>query len=106
MIANNKQIREELIARWTKMGLLHTIADKRYYSEIVTDAEERAPWMKITGDRLSKWLLGKPAGLTDSQVCWLANRWCLEVEVKVEISVQPYNEQVGIKKVKKLFPKQ
>jgi hypothetical protein len=62
MIANNKQIREELIARWTKMGLLHTIADKRYYSEIVTDAEERAPWMKITGDRLSKWLLGKPAG--------------------------------------------
>lgn len=116
-MSNNHNIDElikaELIARWTELGL-YSVTDKRSnIAQIIADAQERAPEMKITTDRLSKYLSGyaqKRPGkktstrwLSDKQVEWLATRYCLDVSTKVE--VKPYNESKALRNLEKEFPK-
>jgi hypothetical protein len=88
IIANNQKIKEALIARWKQLDVYSENDGRASYKEIVRDAMERAPEMKITGDRLSKYLSGyvwdgKIAGLTDDQCLWLATRWGVFVKLTV-----------------------
>lgn len=80
IISQNKAVKDALIYRWKQLGLYTDDGQRSSYKEIIVDAQERAPEMKITGDRLSKYLSnykwgGKSAGLSESQIIWLLIRW-------------------------------
>lgn len=112
MIAKNKKIKQELIKRWKQLGLFSENEEGRMsYQEIIKDAKERSPEMKITSDRISKWLTdyewgGKKQGLTDEQVIYLCKRWSINIEHDImagdiKIDVLPYNESQALKNIKK-----
>lgn len=105
ILAQNEQIRAELIARWVSLGLYSLQGKRQQYAEIAEDAYERAPWMKITPDRLSRWLNNKPAGLTDTQIEWLATRWGIKIEQNLVVEAQQYDELKCVMSVREKFPK-
>lgn len=114
MIANNTQVRAELLNRWLHLDLYNVMGSRQTYSLIVTDAMERAPWMKFSKDRFSKWLNNKSGGLTNEQVEWLCTRYGVDVNICigapvvkegiVEFEVQPYNELSCLTNLKEKFP--
>lgn len=82
IISQNKAVKDALIYRWKQLGLYTDDGQRSSYKEIIVDAQERAPEMKITGDRLSKYLSnykwgGKSAGLSESQILYLLIRYSI-----------------------------
>lgn len=114
-ISGNQELKAELINRWLQLDVYSTAGTQQRHKEIVDDAADRAPWMKITSDRLSKWLNGESKFLSDKQVLWLATRYGIDVDTyigmpvvkkgEITFEVQPYNELECLRKVKKKFPK-
>jgi len=112
-LTKNTQIKAALQKRWKEL-------DIKKMSIVITDAKERAPEMKITSDKLSKWMSdykhnGKAVRLTESQVMWLCVRWCIPVsltignptlsEGKLKYVIPKYNELEALKMLKIVFPK-
>lgn len=119
MLSANKKIKQELIKRWTELGLYSQSESGRVsISQIIADVMERSPEMKITTDRLSKYLSDykvpgdkKSTGwLSDSQLNWLLKRYCIAVDTyigkpliengKLKFKVMPYDEGEGLKNIK------
>lgn len=111
-LINNKQIKKCLQDRWKELDITKM-------SVVVKDALERAPWMKITNDRMSKWLSdykfnGKAAGLTETQILWLCTRYSIPVSLNIGIpalengilkfNIPLHNELEALKNLKIMFP--
>jgi hypothetical protein len=112
-LIKNPKIKEVLKNRWNEL-------DIKKMSLVVQDAEERAPEMKITSARISKWLSGykhdgKSVGLTENQIVWLLVRWGIPVSLtigepslldgRLKYSIPDYNELEALKMLKVVFPK-
>lgn len=104
-ITKNQELKAELINRWLELDVYSVNGSTQRHKEITDDAADLAPWMKITSDRLSKWLNGDTKQLSEKQITWLCNRYGIEIEVDTRIKVQPYDELECLRKVKKKFPK-
>lgn len=111
-LINNKQIKKALQDRWKELDLTKM-------SAVVKDALERSSSMKITNDRMSKWLSdykfnGKAAGLTEIQILWLCTRYSIPVSLnigvpslddgKLKFVIPPHNELEALKNLKIMFP--
>ncbi len=107
-LAKNPVIREALKNRWSELDLKN--------ADVIRDASERSPEMKITYDRLSKWLKGsKLHNLTDIQILWLCVRYHVPISInigepvltdgKLTYVVPKYNELEALKTLKILFHK-
>lgn len=109
MIVKNKAVKKALKDRWAELDIKA--------SEIVRDAKDRVPELKITSDRLSKWLSDKAkSGLTETQVVYLCVRWHIPISINIgiptingagEISyvIPKYDELAAITNIKKVFIK-
>jgi len=106
-IVKNKQIKEVLLARWKELGLKN--------SNIVTDALERYPEIKITNSRLSKWIK-KSEDLSETQVLYLCTRYSIPVtlvvgnpvltkENKLSLVIPKHDELQALKNLEIVFPK-
>lgn|ERR1700748_607510 len=110
-LVKNKHIKKALQDRWKELDITKM-------SHVIRDAEERYPEMKITSDRLSKWLSdykhkGKSAGLSESQITWLLVRYGIPVSLnigvpkledgKLKFEIPPYDELSALKKLKEIF---
>lgn len=112
-IIKNKAIKKALEDRWKELDIVKM-------SVVVLDAKERAHEMKITSDRLSKWLSdykhnGKSAGLSELQIIWLLTRYHIPISLnigepkliggKLQYIIPKYNELSALKKLKEVFRK-
>ncbi len=121
MSDTDKKIKQALISRWEELGLFsYGDSGRMSFAPIVADAQEKAPDMKITADRLSKYLSGfeqkrgkkfTTSWLSDTQVGWLCVRWFVPVETiiglptkKVNYVIPEYNEAKALKELAKKFP--
>lgn len=107
-IANNEIIKKELIGRWDKLGLKH--------SDVIRDAQERSPEMKIDASRFSRWTKGAKLGLSETQVLWLATRWGIIISIdigepvltpdnRIKWIISDYNEAECLRRIKQIFKK-
>lgn len=113
-IAQHPTIKKELFARWIKLGMKD--------SDVLRDANERSPEMKIERTRFSRWRNNKiePSGaklwLSDTQVSWLCTRWgifinlnfgkpSLTVDGRLQWTIPEYDELECLKKLKIIFNK-
>ncbi len=104
-LAEDNHLREEIIKRMKELDYKQAF--------ICKDAEERG--MKIAPDRLSKYLKGKRAGLTEDQVLWLSTRLGIYVSIgygkpyveegKVVYKVTKFDETEAIIMLSKIFSK-
>lgn len=82
-------------------------------SFLINDASERG--MMIKPERLSRYLNGKPGGITEDQLIWVATRLGIFInlnfgkltleEGKATFIIGRYNEGEVLAKLKLLFPK-
>lgn len=111
-LVKNKQIKKALQDRWKELDITKM-------SLVIKDATERSPGIKITNDRMSKWLSdytfnGKAAGLTETQIVWLCVRYSIPISLnigepslndgKLTFVIPPHNELEALKKLKIMFP--
>lgn len=93
IIKHNKTIKEALRKRFDELNLT--------YPKISSDAESFGI-TSIDPYRLSRYFNNSELNnLSDEGVQYLCAKYCIVVELKVEIL--PYDEKVGIKNVKKLL---
>lgn len=120
MIVGNTKIKEALIKRWKELDLYSENDGRASYKEIVRDAMERSPEMKISSDRVSKYLNnylwnGKNGGLTEDQIVWLCTRYGIPIRLNIGVPVAdkdgnvkfampPYNELNALRELKRIEP--
>ena len=108
MTVKNTQIKKALKSRWEELSLKNR--------DIINDANERYPQLKITPDRLSKWLNNKDKSLlSETQIIYLCIRWHVPISLnigeptikdgKLEYVIPNYNELSALEKLKIVFPK-
>ncbi len=107
-VIKNVKAKKALQDRWNELGI-----DKM--SEVVRDANERYPNMKITKERLSKWI-SKSTSLSENQVIWLLIRYHIPVSTTIgypsvdsggvlKYKVPKYDELEALNMLKSVFPK-
>lgn len=111
-IARNANIKKELIARWTQLGLKD--------SHVIKDANERVPELKISAAPFSRWKAGKVEAsgkmlhISDDQCLWLCFRYGIWVNLnlgtpvledgRLKYVIEPYDEKEALRKLKIVFP--
>lgn len=103
-LTNNNRLRTEILKRIKELDYT--------YTEIVNDANERN--MPIKNERLSKYIKGKPGGLTEEQLIWLATRLGIYIHLnfgdavivdgKVTYKIGKFNELRSLQMVNHIFP--
>lgn len=104
-LVKNTFLRTEILKRFEELDYTQRF--------IINDASERG--MDIKPERLSKYLKGKPGGITEEQLVWLSTRLGIYVNInfgkavfengKLMYKVSRYDEAETLKMLNRIFPK-